>query len=394
MRRPVLLVALLALLAFGAVAAPASARRSVPQGWSGVNVSVPSLGAGAQANNEWNRMVTTGVESIRTPFLWYKAQPYAGINDVPPSELPELLKKYEIDRKGVPTDYSGTDSIVREAAGRGLTVLPTVLAAPEWAAQSYNSQIRPPKDNRTYANYLVDLVGRYGPGGKFWRLNPDLPQRPVRTWQIWNEPNHKYFWPAANWPSTYTALLKISYQSIKQADPGARVVLAGLAARAWDDLGRLYHVNARPYFDQAAIQVFTQKPRNVLTAARLVHDVMRKNHDGAKTWMWTEFSWPAARHRTRKHEPGFVVTPREQASRIREAYPLLAKASRSLKLSRVYWYTWISSFQSKLDAFDYSGLRVTHSSDSRPASSFTVWRSVVLSLEGCRRPKSSVTVCG
>ena len=72
--------------------------------------------------------------------------------------------------------------------------------------------------------------------------------------------------------------------------------------------------------------------------------------------MWlTELSWPASKGKT-KGAPGFVTTERGQASRLKRALSLLAKARKRLKIERVVWYTWLSREGSQ-NSFDWSGLR-------------------------------------
>ena len=56
------------------------------------------------------------------------------------------------------------------------------------------------------------------------------PQRPIRTWQIWNEENFKYFVARPN-PADYGKLVKLSYAAIKSVDPGAKMILGGMFAR-------------------------------------------------------------------------------------------------------------------------------------------------------------------
>ena len=38
------------------------------------------------------------------------------------------------------------------------------------------------------------LQKRYGPRGSWWQDHPDVPKRPIRTWQIWNEPHLRFQW--------------------------------------------------------------------------------------------------------------------------------------------------------------------------------------------------------
>ena len=48
-----------------------------------------------------------------------------------------------------------------------------------------------------------------------------MPKRPIRTWQIWNEPNFKYFVAKPN-PAEYGKLVKLSSAALEGVDPGAQ----------------------------------------------------------------------------------------------------------------------------------------------------------------------------
>src|SRR5439155_3466170 len=69
----------LLLLAALALALPASdavgARRQVPQGFLGANVSGPMLDPGVGASGEFAVMTRAGVESVRLPLFWASMQP-------------------------------------------------------------------------------------------------------------------------------------------------------------------------------------------------------------------------------------------------------------------------------------------------------------------------------
>jgi hypothetical protein len=401
-RRALLLVVLLGLLA------PVSAdalRRTVPQGWNGMVLSRDQLGSDSQATTEWNRMVSSGVESTRIAFYWSTAQPYASITDVPPSRLGDFAPPNgTIGPGNVPTDFRRTDEVVESTAARGLAILPVVLNAPAWAAQDPGrlnaGLIAPPRDPQDYANYLTALVDRYGPNGTFWIAHPDVPKHPIREYQAWNEINLHFNWPQTHrqWVGQYTRLLRAAHDAIKAADPSAKVVLSALVNDSWRALPYLYKAHARGLFDSVAIHPYTLQPKNVVRVAKLIRGVMRRYHDSRKSLMITELGWPNeidahGHHRTRKHYT-IDTSERGQVQRIKAVYPLLAKARRSLLLSRVYWYTWITSDRGNTDPFDYAGLRIKGIPDSRPKASFGVWRKMALGLEGCRSSKSSVTSCG
>ena len=72
-----------------------------------------------------------------------------------------------------------------------------VTAAPRWARKYPGKAGSPPKRVADYTAYLSALAKRYGPKGTFWSENPTVPKRPIREWQIWNEPNLPYQWARA-----------------------------------------------------------------------------------------------------------------------------------------------------------------------------------------------------
>lgn len=397
MRRLPLLIALAALLLPVGTAAARSQPLRVPHGWNGMVVNRDLLGTDAQAGREWDRMVSAGVETTRTAFYWSGAQPYRQASDVP-ADSPD--GPYELDGRQIPTVYGKMDGIVEANARRGLTLLPVVLSAPNWAAVDPQNAVSRPKNAGDYANFLTDLVQRYGPNGSFWAQHPDIPKRPIRQWQIWNEPNIGYFWHASHMAG-YAALLRAAHDAIKRADPGAGVILAGLSSskqsRPWTSLAELYRAGARRLFDAATVHPYSLQPKNVMRIIANVRSVMRRYGDGRKPLWVTELSWPSARGRSNYNAYNFNVTESQQAQKIREIYPMLARARRSLGIARVYWYTWITSYRGRSDPFDYAGLRAAapnSSTDSHAKPAFGAWQHVVLSLEGCRRPKRDVNHCG
>lgn len=70
-----------------------------------------------------------------------------------------------------------------------------------------------------WARFVSLAVARYQPGGEAGVA--------VRHWQIWNEPDLCHFWSGS--AQEYARLLKVAYLVIKQGDPHAVVVWAGLA---------------------------------------------------------------------------------------------------------------------------------------------------------------------
>jgi len=337
-------------LALLAIAAPAaSAERRVPEGWLGVTLDGPFDTADER---EWDRVDAAGAESVRTAVRWYHFQPYRTAADVPPSEAGRFRNV-----GGVPTDFSGMDVLVAAAARRGLTVLPVVHAAPDWAVDNPGADGSRPRDPAKFGRFLAALVGRYGPRGSLWAEQPQLPRVPIRHWQIWNEPNLRSYWSKQPFARSFVRLLRAADAAVHGADRGATVVLAGLTNKSWRALRSIYRAGGRGHFDAVALHPFTRKPPDVLRLVRLARRVMRANGDRRLPVWLTELSWPAAKGKVGKRDrTGFEVTNRKQARNMAEVLRLLAAARRRQRIERVIWYTWLSE-ETGSNPFNWSGLR-------------------------------------
>lgn len=78
-----------------------------------------------------------------------------------------------------------------------------------------------------WARFVFTAVNRYKPGGVLAGAQGWGPGVGVRVWEIWNEPDLTFFWDGT--PQEYARLLKVAYMAAKQADPGAQVMIGGLA---------------------------------------------------------------------------------------------------------------------------------------------------------------------
>jgi hypothetical protein len=363
-------VFLLAVLATLVAAAPAGAARSVPHGFAGVHWSYEMASAPADVQDgQWDTMATSGVESVRADFSWPGMQ----------------------GGRDEPIDFTRSDALVRRAALRNIELLPVVNEAPRWARAYKRREKSPPRLNSDYASFIAALVERYGPSGSYWTEHPEVPKRPVRDWQIWNEPHLRTYWNAplkSRWgyPAGYGRLLRSAYRAVKVRDPGANVVLAGITQRAWEQIEELYrggHIKGR--FDVAALQIFPQTVRRSVLATKLFRRALRARGDGRKPIYLTEISWPASKGRTPKVKYLAHETSRSMASKLAGAYTQLAKNSRSLRLERVYWFTWASRYGRGGSVFNYAGLLQYRNGEFKPQPALAAFQRVSRRLEGCRK---------
>src|SRR5262249_41801091 len=85
-------------------------------------------------------------------------------------------------------DFSCPDAMAADAAASHIDILPVLLDAPGYLT-GRGRQIAPPQHAAAIGPFAAAVVRRYGPGGTFWSQYPELPRRPIRWWEIWNEPN-------------------------------------------------------------------------------------------------------------------------------------------------------------------------------------------------------------
>jgi hypothetical protein len=355
------------------------AERKVPRGffgavWAGEIETAP----GEVQAAAWDRLARAGVETTRVVFNWEIA------NQV----------------KGAPIYWGQMDSAVAGAAARGMQVLPTVMYVPNWAKRYPNIASSPPKRNSDYTDFLKQLIARYGPNGEFWKDDRyNIPYRPLRTWQIWNEPDLQFQWyrKADHWRASdakdYGELLKASYKTIKRADPKAKVMLASLAIDSWLVLEKLYkNADIEGSFDIAALQAEAGSPRFLPTVLKRFRRVLDR-HGDKKAPMWaTEFGWPASKGRTPKltyatgYMTGYATTDKGMAKRLRIAYPLLADAGfrKKMKLKRVIWFTSASSYQGDFE-YDYSGLLRLRGNTLSTKPAYGAYTKVARRFEGCEK---------
>jgi len=376
------LVATLALLALLPVASAGAAKRQVPVGFMGVHADGPVVDPSVDLDAQVGAMAENGVETLRAAFHWSEMQPYASPADVPADQKDRFARTVD----GVPTDFGLSDRVVAAASAHGIRVLPVVVRTPPWAAKDAFDGASPPTSPKTYARFMRGLVLRYGPNGDFARERPGELTLPVRSWQVWNEPNALYYWSEQPFAAGYVRLLKAAATAIRKADPGAQVVLAGLVNQSWRHIAKIYKAGGRRFFDVAAIHPFTREPRNVVRILRLVRDAMAAGGDRKKHMMITELTYASAEGKRVNRSFGIEVTEKEQAERLREVFLLLAARRRELLLDRVFWLSWLRQDKSRDDVFDYSGLRsIGPDGAIRDKPALGAYRTVARRLEGCAK---------
>jgi hypothetical protein len=246
----------------------------------------------------------------------------------------------QVERRAGELDFVALDAIVSAAARSGVRVLPFVYGTPAWLERD---PARPPLSGRARASwvgFLDALVRRYGPGGDLW--DGAARKLPIRSWQIWNEPNFLLFWRPRPSPSGYARLLRISGKAIRGIDRGAKIVAAGLAPveggmLPWTFLRKLYAVPGAPSsFDVAAVHPYSSTLRGVTYQVRKARQVMSAAGDGRKPLLVSELGVTSAS----QLPTGFDWGLEGQATFLRRAYGLLLRSRQRWHIAGVDWYAW------------------------------------------------------
>ncbi|HWW67129.1 MAG TPA: beta-galactosidase [Solirubrobacterales bacterium] len=329
MRRRLSIAALLLVCLAAALPAVSSgATPRVPRGFFGITPQTTLTRADAAY------MRAGGIESVRVSMSWAAIQPTA---------------------KGG-YDWSGVDQAVAVAARAGLQVLPTLGTTPRWLAPKQATlPVENARQRTAWTAFLQAAVKRYGPGGEFWdehshegvNYEPAIPNpTPIRTWQIWNEPNFFYFaYPVS--PARYAKLVTLSSQAIKGVSPSAKVILAGLFGKpaakgargmpAATFLGRLYRTpGIKNSFDGVDLHPYAVDTETLEELVEALHEVTVENHDQVPLYI-TEMGWGS---QSDFNQVAFEQGPQGQVKELRGAYAYLLENQRRLNLQQVYWFSW------------------------------------------------------
>jgi hypothetical protein len=226
------------------------------------------------------------------------------------------------------------DNYVLTAARFRVSILAIVFNVPAWRSSAPTNHARhgtyPPQKYEEFGQFAAKLVERYGPDGYLWKKNPRIPPVPIKSWQIWNEPNLDVYWASGVSPAAYVKLLREASTAIRSVDPTAEIVTAGLpqsrlGVPLLKYLTSLYNNHAQGLFNTVAINPYARTVAELSARLRAVRRIMNRFGDtGARIWI-TELGWSDAGPKS-----PFRVGPRQQADLI----------TRSFRLIGTKWYNW------------------------------------------------------
>ena len=216
-------------------------------------------------------------------FLWWRAETahrdLGLVRDAGFTWVKQVFPWREIEgsAKGA-FDWERPDRIVAQVEEFGLDLVARIDSQPAWAGGGFPEN-GPPDNLPDLADFLYAMASRY--------------KGRIRAYQIYNEPNLNVA-GRSEWggrppnPAEYTELLKVAYQAVKQADPNAMVISAGLSPTSrWDDqampdeefLKGMYAAGAKPYFDVLGVHGAGYKVPPETDPAVVARDPVLNNND-------------------------------------------------------------------------------------------------------------------
>ena len=233
-------------------------------------------------------------------------------------------------------DFRPIDRVLPVYEAAGLSILASVVAAPEWARAADGGIVADPA---TFREAMRRLASRY--------------RGRIHAWEIWNEQNlaHELHGPVRVEP--YCTVLRAGYEGVKAGDPEALVVFGGLTptgvndpAIAMDDVAYLEAFYALDggsctrYFDVLGAHAnATLNPPDTLWPERpgpgpgwrdhpsfyfrrveQLRAVMERHGDRRPVWI-TEFGW-TTNNPAPGYEYGQYVSEEQQAEYLVRAFEI------------------------------------------------------------------------
>lgn len=247
----------------------------------------------------------TGSHWYRDQFFWNQIEPRPGV-----------------------FHFGYYDHYMLLAARRGLHIVAQLAGSPRWAAPNSTAV---PANPRPFARFVAAFVHRYGPGGTFWHLHPQLSDSAITTYELWNEP----YFSSGNGghydPKRYARLVEAAATAGHKVAPSTTFLLEADMESHWNKVwtwwvDALYkaapHLNR--YFDGVAVHDFGSranmtrlspmvygKPYPNFGRIRRIEDLRRQfvSHGAGDKPFWIlESGWPTC---TTPHNPNCVSAARQ-----------------------------------------------------------------------------------
>lgn len=279
--------------------------------------------------------------------------------------------QWELSEPAAPTahghryDWQFDDTLVAALATHHLRWLPILDYSPQWARSTPGQDHSPPTSPDDYAAFAAALAARYGAAGAFWRRHPALPQLPVDTYEVWNEPDNPAFWKPAPDPAAYDALYERALAQIGAVQPAARVLVGGLTNPS-AFLSRLLTLDPRlrTSLGGVAIHPYAPTPGAVLAKVRADRLLLRGLGAGGVPLFVTEVGWTTSPSGALDYAPASARPGYLQQT-------IAALAGSDCDVAAVLVYAWFTPERDPSNPQDWFGIDGASAAGSPDVAAFT-----------------------
>lgn len=197
--------------------------------------------------------------------------------------------------------FDELDRFVDNCTEAGIEILAILDYSAEWASsgpEGWEGRDRfPPKYLSDWEEYVYETVEHF--------------EGRVSHFEIWNEPNIRYFWFPQPDPKEYFDLLKTAYSAAKRANPDCKVLIGGTIGFDVDFIREVYIQGARSYFDIFAIHPYTgdvpYDMGNFSGNMSAVKEAISEFGDSGKEMWFTEMGWSTSDTTTKEDQADYLV---------------------------------------------------------------------------------------
>jgi hypothetical protein len=215
----------------------------------------------------------------------------------------------------------------------GITLIPYICYTPDWNSTAKGDPMKfwnhTPVDYEEFGQFIKDLVTRY----RKW----------IKSWELWNEPDIKAFWSGT--AQELAKLTKIGSRAVREADPEAIVVLAGLAHRTefTRELFRDHDIGS--YVDVINIHNYyeTWHPASVEAVIDYVNEIygiVKKYGNNQPVWMAEVgySTWRMGGNKVSDHYTAYYDYEHTPAYQAVDLFKRVALVASTGKISAIAWY--------------------------------------------------------
>lgn len=161
-------------------------------------------------------------------------------------------------------DYTRWDNVFNEAKSANLQLLPLIY---------YNPKSLTINSDRNLKEYVTSCVKRYGDG--------------VAGWEIGNEMDLANAKDGSTPPTEYMAILRETYNAIKETNPNNQVLLGAIGSLENNYLEDLLSAHAADYFDILSIHYYSAHgiPESIIPFYYKLDSLLRRHHYEKPVWL-------------------------------------------------------------------------------------------------------------